>query len=183
MVGRFDPQKDHPNLLGALAELKGKGHAVRCALVGKGLDRANASLMGSITGFGLSPDRELLLLGQRNDISTVMNALDIHLLSSAYGEAFPNVLAEAMACGTPCVTTDVGDAALIVGETGWVVPPRDSKSLAHSIRSAIKLSQDQPGWKVRQMACRKRIDTEFSIERMVCAYRDVWEGHSGLICQ
>ena len=83
MVGRFDPQKDHPNLLGALAELKGKGHAVRCALVGKGLDRSNASLMGSITGLGLSPDRELLLLGQRNDISTVMNALDIHVLSSA----------------------------------------------------------------------------------------------------
>jgi glycosyltransferase involved in cell wall biosynthesis len=181
MVGRFDPQKDHPNLFGALAKLKGKGHAVRCALVGKGLDRANASLMGSITGFGLSPDRELLLLGQRNDISTVMNALDIHVLSSAYGEAFPNVLAEAMACGTPCITTDVGDAALIVGETGWVVPPRDRKSLAHRILSAIKLSQDQPGWKIRQMSCRKRIDTEFSIERMVCAYRDVWEGQPGLI--
>lgn len=183
MVGRFDPQKDHPNLFGALAELKGKGHAVHCALVGKGLDRSNASLMGSITGLGLSPDRELLLLGQRNDISTVMNALDIHVLSSAYGEAFPNVLAEAMACGTPSVTTEVGDAALIVGETGWLVPPRDSKALAHSILSAIKLFQDQPGWKVRQMACRKRIDSEFSIQRMVCAYRDVWEGQSGLMCQ
>jgi glycosyltransferase involved in cell wall biosynthesis len=182
MVGRFDPLKDHPNLLSALAELKGMDQAVRCALVGKGLDRSNAEIMDSIAGLSLSPDRELLLLGQHNDISTVMNALDIHVLSSAC-EAFPNVLAEAMACGTPCVTTEVGDAALIVGETGWVVPPRDSKALAHGICNAIKLLQDRPDWQARKMACRERISSEFSIERMVCAYRDMWEGQSGLISQ
>lgn len=170
-VGRFHPQKDPKNLIDALGHLQKTGLDFRVVLVGNGFSESNATLLRWLESQSLL-DRTLLL-GARTDVSDVMNALDIFVLSSL-GEAFPNVLAEAMACGTPCVTTDAGDAALIVGDTGWVVPPRDSSALAHGISNAITLLQDQPVWQVRKRACRERIDSEFGIEKMVRSYIDVW---------
>jgi len=106
----------------------------------------------------------------------VMNALDVHVLSSAYGEAFPNVLAEAMACGTPSVTTDVGDAALIVGDTGWVVPPRSEQLLAKAMEHALQQwAEDCGQWRQRQQAARERIVHSFSLDTMAQRYRQVWE--------
>jgi Glycosyltransferase len=115
------------------------------------------------------------LLGQRTDIATIMNSLDVHILSSSFGEGFPNVVAEAMACGTPCITTDVGDAAIIVGDTGWVVPPKDSQALANAMLEAMEEKQNNPqAWKARKQACRERIVNNFSIEKMVDSYHQVW---------
>jgi glycosyltransferase involved in cell wall biosynthesis len=170
-VARFDTQKDHANLLAALGQLKRQGQAFHCLLVGTGMDAANATLADWLRQHDLT-DR-VTLLGRRNDIDAVMNALDIHVLSSL-GEAFPNVLAEAMACGTPCVTTDVGDAAYIVGDTGWVVPPQDSGALARGIQSALAALADTTVWKARQQAARQRIEDHFTIERVVGLYDAVW---------
>lgn len=114
------------------------------------------------------------LLDQRSDIPAVMNALDVHVLSSTT-EGFPNVVAEAMTCGTPCVTTDVGDAALIVGDTGWVVPSSSSEQLFEAITKALNEKQTNAGaWNARQQAARQRIEDNFSIETMVGKYHRVW---------
>ncbi len=175
MVGRFDPQKDHANLIAALSQLKQTGASFRCVLVGAGLTQDNAAITAWIVAHGL--ERHVVLLGQRNDVPVVMNALDVHVLSSAYGEAFPNVLAEAMACGTTCVTTNVGDAALIVGDTGWVVPPSAPAALADAVGAALHERELLPeAWATRQTAARERIMASFSIEIMVNAYSQVWSG-------
>jgi len=172
MIGRFDPQKDHSNLLSALALVKHYNFIL--FLIGSHLDSSNSKLVKLIESHGLL--EYVHLLGQRADIPELLNALDIHILSSSFGEGFPNVLAEAMACKTPCVATDVGDANLIVGDTGWVVPPMDSSSLANAIKIAIdeKLS-NQDAWNERLTCCRHRIVQHFSLNRMLQNYLDIWK--------
>lgn len=172
MVARFDPYKDHPNLIAALGQLRQSGRTFRAVLVGTGAEEGNPALAQAIRAAGLH--EEVRLLGPRTDIPAVMNALDVHVLSSS-GEAFPNVLAEAMACGTPCVTTDVGDAAHIVGSTGWVVPPKDSQALAQALHAALSERSNLGAWLQRQSACRTRIAANFSIDAMVQHYRAVWQ--------
>jgi len=90
------------------------------------------------------------------------NALDVCCLSSAFGEGFPNVLGEAMACGVPCVATDVGDAARIIDTCGIIVPSRNPGLLATGVVQALAAVDTE-----RMQACRHRIEAEFSVVRMV----------------
>lgn len=172
-VGRYDPQKDHKNLVEAIAGVEQKGRSFKVVLVGSNLDSANKTLTEKVRELNLM--NEFILLGRRNDIPNVMNGFDLFVLSSAFGEAFPNVLNEAMACGTPCVTTDVGDAGVIVGDTGWIVDPQNPQQLASAIERAIDESQmDKQAWLARKKAARNRIVENFSIEKMVASYKRVW---------
>lgn len=173
-VGRFDPLKDHFNLLDALALVAEQQIHFRCLLVGKGLSPDNAVLVARIVKLGLQ-DR-LLLLGQRTDIPAVMNALDLHVLSSL-SEGFPNVLAEAMACGTPCVSTDVGDALEIIGDAQACCPAQDAQALAGLIVKLAQEWQQAPSaWHCRKVVSTQRIEERFSIEAMVEAYQVCWFG-------
>ncbi len=171
MVARYDPMKDHRNLLDALEELRNSKCSFRCLLVGTGMEKTNKELCA------LLKERQLVesvrLLGQRNDISQIMNALNVHVLSSS-SEAFPNVLAEAMACGTPCVTTDVGDAAFIVGDTGWVVPFKNSHALYEGICQALEAMKDPHAWEQRKTLARERIVENFDLSRMIEKYEEAW---------
>ena len=173
MVGRFDPQKDHGNLLEALTLLKNQGLEFRCVLVGRGMDGCNQAIRSLLLRNGL--EEHVLLLSQRSDIPAVMSALDLHVLSSS-AEAFPNVIAEAMACETPCVTTDVGDAALMVGDTGWVVRPSNPQALADGIQEAISAMAQTEAWLLRKTAARAYVSNNFGLDRMLASYRDAWEG-------
>lgn len=171
MVARFDPQKDHHNLLKSLATVKNEGIDFIFILVGNQITTHNERLTNWINQLSLNGN--VILLGPQNDISVIMNLLDIHVLSSL-GEAFPNVIAEAMACSTPCISTNVGDASRIIGSTGWIVPPQNHSLLAKSIIEALNEFEDTKKWSLRKSASRKRIVDNYSLDKMVLNYLEAW---------
>jgi glycosyltransferase involved in cell wall biosynthesis len=171
-VGNYHPLKDQETLIKSLRYLDEKNINFNAILVGNKLEPSNKNLVTLISDNGLT--ERIHLLGIRNDITTIMNGIDIFMLSSI-SEAFPNVLNEAMACETPCIATDVGDASLIVGDTGWIVNPQDAKALAKaSIKALEEKKLRYESWEQRKKACRKRILENYSLEKMINKYKDVW---------
>jgi glycosyltransferase involved in cell wall biosynthesis len=171
-VGRFDPAKDHVNLFGALEYVARKQIDFFCILVGKGMSINNEYLVNLIHGKGLMD--KVLLVGQRTDIPAIMNAIDLHVLSSR-SEGFPNVVAEAMACGTPCVSTDVGDALEIIGDANSCCPANDPLALANLIINMfVEWDKDKFLWQARRESGKKHIAKHFSIQGMVSAYEKAW---------
>jgi glycosyltransferase involved in cell wall biosynthesis len=170
-VARWNPQKDHRNLFRAVALMGDCGTGFRLVLVGQNMTPENSELLAALDSTGLR-DR-VVLAGPDDDIPSVMNALDIHVLPSA-GEAFPNVVAEAMACGALCVSTDVGDVMTIVDDCGWVVPACTPAALADALRFALNISGLREG-KERRQKGRERIASQFSISRMQDSYEAMWQ--------
>lgn len=174
MVARYDIQKDHANLIRALSILKQNKTSFHLILVGKNMDMDNTKLVQLISESSLEIGNDITLFGQYEDMPKLMNSIDLHVLSSL-GEAFPNVLAEAMACGTPCVSTNVGDAKDIIAEYGWLVPSMNSRLLADAIESALNEFQLHPDlWRQRSIGCTRHIQKYFSIGSMIHKYHEVW---------
>ena len=173
-VARWNPLKDHENLLAAFALSLKRHPGLRCVLVGQGMDAGNAELVALLDQHGLSG--QVLLLGRRDDVPRILAALDIYVLSSR-AEGFPNVVAEAMATGLPCVVTDVGDAARIAGDCGWVVPPRNPQALSAAVDTAVALLASSEGrveYMARARQGRERVEQSFGLEVMRQRYQAVW---------
>ena len=115
------------------------------------------------------------LLGVRDDIPSVMTALDIASCISI-SEGFPNVVGEAMACGVPCVVTDVGDCALIVGNTGKVVPVQDPRSLSNAWNYIIRLGETKR-FKMGNMA-KHRIHNNFNLNTIIETYENLYKKYN-----
>ncbi|HWA74831.1 MAG TPA: glycosyltransferase [Polyangiaceae bacterium] len=169
LVARLDPKKDHATFLKAAAELSKREPRARFVCVGAGAEAYKAELQ--VLARDLAIADILRWAGPRDDMLAVYNALDVLVLSSSFGEGFPNVVGEAMACGTPCVVTDVGDAALVVGETGAVVPPSDFVALADGMHSVLILPEVKA--KTLGEAARDRIVSKFSKEALIGATAEV----------
>ncbi|MET4702351.1 glycosyltransferase involved in cell wall biosynthesis [Constrictibacter sp. MBR-5] len=157
-VGRNHSAKDPLNFFLACRRVLAAYPGVHVVLVGRDLDNAVPTDL---------PRDRVRLLGERSDVPDLMPAFDLLCLSSK-AEGFPNVLGEAMACGLPCVTTDVGDAAEIVGDTGWTAPPRDSVALAEKLLTALALPKED--LYRRGEAARRRIECRYSVGSVVDRY-------------
>jgi glycosyltransferase involved in cell wall biosynthesis len=154
-VARVDAMKDHANFLAAMAELPD----LRAVLIGAGTER-------------LPEARNLVRLGRRRDIARLLAAADFVASSSRFGEGFSNTIAEGMACGLPAIATDVGDAKLIVGDSGLVVAPGDARALAAAIRS---LSREPAKARAERAAkARARIAEQFALTGAIRRYGELY---------
>ena len=164
MVARVDPQKDHATFLEAARLLKERLPFLRLLLVG----RDTCALQVPV-----ALKAATVALGERRDVPRLMRACDLLVLSSAYGEGFPNVVGEAMASGLPCVVTDVGDAMAIVGDAGSVVPPRDPQALAAAIAGLVERPQSE--FLQLSTCARQRIEKRFSVDGLIALYSDLFQ--------
>ena len=170
LVARYDPMKDHENFLRAAASVLKQRPGIHFVLVGQGVDESNQELVTEMRKHNIS--LSLHLLGNRHDIRNIMPALDVLVLSSAFGEGFPNVLGEAMAAEVPCIVTDVGDAAQIIGNTGKVVGAKDAPGLAAAIREVVDMPVEERGRLGR--AARRRIEECFSLPSVGRQYEGLY---------
>jgi glycosyltransferase involved in cell wall biosynthesis len=159
IIGRLHPMKDYPNFLKAAALLCQERKNIVFVCVGKGPEDYAKELQQLTTQLSLS--EKVIWAGTRADMPAVYNALDIYISASAYGEGFSNALGEAMACGLPCIVTDVGDSASIVGDTGVVVPPKNPQALANAIKQMIEKIDDR-----HQESIQQRIINHFSVPEL-----------------
>lgn len=170
-VGRFHPDKGHDILLESLGILKASELNWRCLLVGRDLDEDNKWLSESIASHGL--EGLVYPMGSRDDIPKIMNALDLYVLASR-SEGFPNALAEAMACGTACVSTDVGAADALLS-TDSLCSPNAPAELANIIlKFAGEKKLELEKWDKRSKAGSVKMQEKFALEYMVHAYEKVW---------
>jgi glycosyltransferase involved in cell wall biosynthesis len=137
-------------------------------LAGRNVDQDNREISDRVPK---ALEEHFHLLGERDDAEKITAGLDI-ACSVSLGEGFSNAVGEAMACGVPCVVTDVGDSAFIVGETGAVVQPRDREGLLSAWRHLLDLGRD--GRAELGKAARRRIKEHFDISEIVGRYEDLY---------
>lgn len=160
LTARFDRKKNHPIFLEAAARLARENDAARFVCIGGGgRPEYVESVKQQARSLGLS--EKLVWAGDTREMTKAYNALDINTLCSNAAEGFPNVLAEAMSCGVPCVATDTGDARLIIGDTGLIIPESDAALLVAAWQELLR----RPASALRSRA-RARIVDNFSIERL-----------------
>ncbi len=169
MFARFHPLKDHETCLWAARIIQERLPGAHFVLCGQGVDAANPQLAQWAKDAGLGD--HLHLLGLRDDVPQLLAALDVYV-SSSRREAFPMSIGEAMACGVPCVVTDVGDSALMIADTGRAVPAGDPLALAEAALDLLRLPKEERA--ALGAAARKRVEQEYNLDGIVRQYAQLY---------
>jgi glycosyltransferase involved in cell wall biosynthesis len=141
MIARFDPQKNHIGFIQVISAVVREINNILFVFVGEGVDYNNTILMNEINRFHLKD--KVLLLGKRSDINYILNGLDVLVLPSLFGEGFPNVIGEAMACEVPCLATNLGDCFEILGNENFIADPADMTNFYQKLISLCLLDKDE----------------------------------------
>jgi glycosyltransferase involved in cell wall biosynthesis len=175
MVARAHPMKSVDVLVNAVILAREMGNDIHLLLVGDRMDEPGPDLRRLLERI---PAGRRTLSGARLDVAAWLPGVDILAMPSSWGEGFPNILGEAMACGIPCVATDVGDAARLIGQTGLVVPVGDAPAMAQALDRLVRLGPS--GRELMGSAARKRIRDNYSLQRIATDYADLYLRHAGL---
>ncbi|HEX7556226.1 MAG TPA: glycosyltransferase, partial [Leptolinea sp.] len=170
IIGRIDPTKDHATFLKAASIVIYQIPETYFLIVGSGEKQFELKQKALSESLGLS--NNVIWISSQKDLLGVYNTLDV-CVSSSLGEGFSNVISEAMACEIPCIVTDVGDSAQIVGDSGYVVPSGDEQEMAAAILKMLQLPQE-PRRKLGKLA-REKIISQFSVQKMVISSMDEFE--------
>jgi len=169
-AARFHPMKNHVGLIESFADVARRIPETVLLLAGRDVCETNVELQQVINREQLQG--RVLLLGERSDMARVMAGIDIYVSASLWGESFPLVLGEAMASGVPCVATDLGDCAAIIGDTGQVVPPGDKKALSEAMLWMV-----EQGPEVRRrlgIAARRRVEENYALRKVAAQYLELF---------
>lgn len=173
IVGRYDALKNQHRFLRVFSQLiETTNKPLQAIMVGRGIDENNSSLMKDIRRLGLQ--KHCQLLGEHSNIPAIMNGFDIHLLTSN-SEGWPNVLAEAMSCGLPCVSTDVSDVAQILGSNEYIAAVDDENGLLNACNKLLAMNNQQ----LRQVGkrCRQQIIEHFSLAKTIADYDKLYQSY------
>jgi glycosyltransferase involved in cell wall biosynthesis len=170
-LARYHPMKNHAGFLAAIRVAARKVPALRVLMAGAGVSSKNEVLSNLACDLGIA--ERLHMLGEVADVRPLLVASDFLCVSSSWGEAFPNVIGEAMSMGVPCVATDVGDCRAIIGETGGVVPPADVPALAQELIRMGSLSPRERA--VLGASARARVQREYEIGAVVRKYEECYK--------
>ena len=170
MVARLHPMKSQETLITAFRTALGRGARARLLLVGEGLGAPPASIRDLIATL---PQGSVTLADHQSDPEAWLAGVDIFALSSRWGEAFPNVIGEAMAAGVPCVATDVGDSAIIIGDTGAIAPPGDAAAFAEALLRLLRMQPESR--KALGAAARRRVAEHYALDAVRAQYADLIE--------
>ena len=167
-IARYNPLKDHETLLKALIILKNKDINFKCILIGQGLSNKNKELQIKVKNYGLQDN--VILYGKTHEINKILNAFDINILTSKK-ECSPISLIESMSSGIPCISTNVGDAIELIGDSGWVVNTSDHNAIAKLI---MDINLDKNILKINSKIARKRVEDFYPIEKMINKYQKLY---------
>jgi glycosyltransferase involved in cell wall biosynthesis len=173
LVGRFGrnhPMKNFPSFLRAAAMVRAAQPRAHFVIGGPGVTSTDPTLRAMVQDLSLSGS--VHFLGEVSDMPTILSAMDLVCSSSSWGEGFPNVIGESMACGVPCVTTDVGDSARVLGGAGAVVPPNDDGNLGRALAELLETTAEHR--RTLGEYGRSRITQEYSLGKIAGQYDELY---------
>ena len=169
-AARFCKEKDYPTLLKAIKLTLEKNNKIAFVLCGKDVDNSNKELMHLVKELRI--DNNLYLLGHQSNIEKLMSGADF-LISSSNSESFPNVIAEAMSLGVPCIAANTGETANIIGDIGLIIEPSNPENLSKAILKF--LDYDKSDLALLGAKAKERIKNNYSLEHSISAYKELYE--------
>jgi glycosyltransferase involved in cell wall biosynthesis len=169
-IARAHPMKDHINMVRAAERVMRVEERCWLLMVGADVDRRDTDLGREIARSG--ERSRIVVQGARRDIPAVLAAIDVACSSSAWGESLPMIMLEAMAAGVPCVATDLGDCATIIGDASRVVSPRDPAALAEALLRVVRMGASE--YAALSAGVRQRVEASYSLSSVASAYLRVY---------